>query len=1032
MIPGFAAANLHPTQKPERDRPAGFPGYAKQIEIGDSLIPDSRKLLTSMLLVWTCLQLVLLAEPFVTPSEMRPTMDLWFHLGAFLLSLVTLISQRWLPQSFQLGVLLLTLQVMGINFALSGDSGLGYSGFAATACLIATVTCGRKCMLIMLGTSICISAWLTQCMGVHGLLAAAHTLMDTCLVGVPVLAVEAYNTHSKSLVDRLRAERRNFELSHQRLQLTADAARIGLYEHDLENGIFHVNEHFRRIHHLPEHLYPVITDEIMLKRMSPELRSRLGKAITDAMNGRVTPSEPVEGELLLDDKTRRWVKAFVVPAELSQQIGMRFGCVLDVTDERKREAQLQASLDEIQSALYTVETQQKALDQANRQLEAALRRNEMTVKAGHIGLYEFHITSGLFQGNDMFRTLLELPEKEYPQITAAALIERLTPESRLQFQTIHDTHRENTESRTLNWELLLPDGKSRWLRTTSESRHDENGDLIIIGCVVDITEQHLMKVELEQSLEQSREALHQLERKGAELAATHHDLNATYQRLQQITSVSHIGTFEHDLATDIVQVNDIYREILQMPEDEFPVIHLNDIISLITPRSREQVMQKMKESLHGREPVLEVEMLRRDGSPVWLRAAQSPLIQDGKTVAIIGCVIDVTAHRELQQGLEESLRQTASSVRELETQRERQSQMFAVIGHELRTPVAAIQMMLEAQSVRGKAPYGDQLLETTGHLLEVLENLRAVARPEKAGSIESVIVQPFHVVEATLKAVEPLLLKRNMRFQLSGDPCSLKPCLMKERLLRQLLSNLAKNAAVHSEGHELLVSLTSAPIHDDQMALELRVADDGKGIPMEFRERLFEPFYRGNAVTDGAGLGLHICRDIARDLGGDLRYEERQEGGSVFIANFVLPLADSAKVAPPVQDTLPAPELKGVRVLVAEDNLLLQKLTLKLLTKAGLHVVLADDGKIALDHFEQEPFDLVLTDIFMPEMNGYELTRTLRERGYKGPIIGVTAATVGEETDQLLEAGATAAVSKPITLSKLEPYLMMALPKEPK
>ena len=111
--------------------------------------------------------------------------------------------------------------------------------------------------------------------------------------------------------------------------------------------------------------------------------------------------------------------------------------------------------------------------------------------------------------------------------------------------------------------------------------------------------------------------------------------------------------------------------------------------------------------------------------------------------------------------------------------------------------------------------------------------------------------------------------------------------------------------------------------------------------------------------------------------------------------------------------------LAGLRVLYAEDQKTLQLLTATLLKKQGAQVTLANDGVMALELYQPGAFDFILTDIMMPNLDGYGLTKALRERGFDGKIIGLTAATIGLETDQLLIAGADATLSKPVDIKKL-------------
>jgi CheY-like chemotaxis protein len=237
-----------------------------------------------------------------------------------------------------------------------------------------------------------------------------------------------------------------------------------------------------------------------------------------------------------------------------------------------------------------------------------------------------------------------------------------------------------------------------------------------------------------------------------------------------------------------------------------------------------------------------------------------------------------------------------------------------------------------------------------------------------------------------------------------------------------VLSNLIKNALIHSGGTELEVGASGSLLEGERKALRLWIADNGKGVSADKVEQLFEAFVRGSTEAEGTGLGLHICREIIQNMGGELRYEPRPEGGACFVIELEV---DLAKADPSEQLKPQANEssLKGMRVLLAEDNKMIQMLTQKMLSKQGAQVTIGNNGKEALEVFESGKFDLVLSDIFMPEMNGYEFAREVRRVDTKVPLIGLTAATIGKETDDMLAAGASAVLSKPITLSKLSAKL---------
>ena len=363
------------------------------------------------------------------------------------------------------------------------------------------------------------------------------------------------------------------------------------------------------------------------------------------------------------------------------------------------------------------------------------------------------------------------------------------------------------------------------------------------------------------------------------------------------------------------------------------------------------------------------------------------------------------------------LMQTAEQLRE---HSERQKELFSVIGHELRTPVASMAMIADDHELSAPEKLTN-VREISRNLLAVLEDLRTVVMPERARVSQESTAKPEAVIERALSAISHLASDNQVTVKFthtaSGSLYSIR-----EQALRQLVTNLTKNAVIHSEGSEVLVSLTCTPGEDGCDRATLSVEDDGKGIPADQVERLFTAFSRGDTQKDGTGLGLFIAEELSAQLGGVLKYRDSERlGGACFSVAFPLkPLDDEAQAQAQAQAQASI-NLSGYRVLFAEDDRMLRMLTERALIKQGATIECHKNGQSALDAFKRADgaFDLVLTDLMMPQLDGYGLTSGLRAEGYTGPIIGVTAAVVGAETDRLLAVGASGVIAKPITIEKL-------------
>ncbi len=449
----------------------------------------------------------------------------------------------------------------------------------------------------------------------------------------------------------------------------------------------------------------------------------------------------------------------------------------------------------------------------------------------------------------------------------------------------------------------------------------------------------------------------------------------------------------------------------------------NDATSLMTlaeqyhPEDDGWVRAKFREMLSGADIGSQEYRIRlRSGEYRWIRAFGRTHYDINGTAEVIAVFYDIDAEKRQFELVEEA--------------RERQSRLFAIIGHELRTPIATIKMMLEEQGVYELAPYGKQTQETIKHTLSVLDDLRSVTQPQQHVHTETP-ASPYEQLEQALGSLGGLLETHNIRPHFLSNPESQTLCLLDRQSLRQMITNLIKNAAVHSGASDIWLTLEAEPQPDERMNLKISLSDNGKGIPEAEIETLFEPFRRGDTQADGTGLGLHICRDLAQRMSGTLTYEASAQGGAKFNFNASFRLARQVETQVELHTEAQAQvlPLKGMQVLYAEDQKTLQMLTTVLLKKQGAEVVLANDGNEALELFKRHTFDFVLTDIMMPNLDGYGLTRALREQGYTHPIIGLTAATIGLETDELLLAGADVALSKPVDIQKLLEFMTEAKTK---
>jgi CheY-like chemotaxis protein len=303
-------------------------------------------------------------------------------------------------------------------------------------------------------------------------------------------------------------------------------------------------------------------------------------------------------------------------------------------------------------------------------------------------------------------------------------------------------------------------------------------------------------------------------------------------------------------------------------------------------------------------------------------------------------------------------------------------------------------------------------------------------------------------VEQTGKMFAVAVEARNLKFaiqvatgvpdRLIGDP---------DRL-RQVLLNLVGNAVKFTEHGMVSVTVEQEVADVRGLLLRFAVRDDGIGIPADKQEMIFEAFRQADGSTTrkfgGTGLGLAICSRLVGLMGGSIRVESELGRGSTF--HFTARFGVGAETAgstdglrnmlAAVSQPLPAPE-SSLRILLAEDNVVNQRLASRLLEKRGHLVTVATTGREALDLLERESFDLVLMDVQMPDMDGLETTAIIRQReqpsGRRTPIVALTAYTMKGDRERCLAAGMDNYITKPIDGAQLlEVVESIAAAREPR
>ncbi len=378
-----------------------------------------------------------------------------------------------------------------------------------------------------------------------------------------------------------------------------------------------------------------------------------------------------------------------------------------------------------------------------------------------------------------------------------------------------------------------------------------------------------------------------------------------------------------------------------------------------------------------------------------------------------GAVLDLTVEDEREKELRATLAR-------LSDQQSKQTQLFSIVSHELRTPAALISMLNDEMAETGDwAAVGPKMRNVTEHLLSVLADMRQAVRPDQNLPVHLESVVPLAKLERLRNNFANLAKQNGFSIQIEGGSESGQAQMIDRTRLNQAMSNLIKNAIVHSGGRTVFLSY-----REEAGGVGLwSVADDGKGIPAGMRDVLFQPFSRlhrgGDRHVDGSGLGLYVVKTAMEMLGGSVTVGDREGGGTRFEIRLPMAASPSDGALPEAAAGARRDIWAGTSVLVVEDSELMAELLVKRLVAVFGKVSLARNGKEALERHLHEPHDIVLTDLFMPGMAGDQLTRALRELGYTGRVIGMTAASIGEDRLGFENAGTDAVITKPVRMEDL-------------
>jgi PAS domain S-box-containing protein len=461
--------------------------------------------------------------------------------------------------------------------------------------------------------------------------------------------------------------------------------------------------------------------------------------------------------------------------------------------------------------------------------------------------------------------------------------------------------------------------------------------------------------------------------------------------------------------------------------------------------SAAQSKRIMQAAMEGREQHYFWRMHRPDGMPIDLEIFVTGVSVAGKRL-LQATVHDVTERRRAELKLQNYAAALEAANRELERSNaaaeaatRAKSEFLANMSHEIRTPMTAIIGFVDILAEHAKSPIEIEAVETIkrngSHLLRIINDILDLAKVE-AGKmeIERVVCSPTAMLDDVVSLMRVRSEEKRLALTVELDGPIPDTIHTDPTRLRQILVNLLGNAIKFTDHGGVNIAMGLLTYDNRTPQMRFHVKDTGIGMSKEMLAKIFQPFSQGHrslhAKYGGTGLGLAISRRLAEALGGSITAESETGVGSTFTltidagtlnAPIVHESADAA-LSPEAALEPAADQSKtrlNCRVLLAEDGPDNQRLLTFLLTRAGAETVVVENGQLAvhaaLDAAAQgKPFDVLLMDMQMPVLDGYEATRQLRNAGYTRPIVALTAHAMNHDRAQCLRAGCDAYLAKPI------------------
>jgi PAS domain S-box-containing protein len=507
-----------------------------------------------------------------------------------------------------------------------------------------------------------------------------------------------------------------------------------------------------------------------------------------------------------------------------------------------------------------------------------------------------------------------------------------------------------------------------------------------------------------------------------DVVSSREELENAEKRWNYALSGSRDAVWDVNLITDETYFSPIFNELLEYKACEKIVEKWEN---LVHPDDLVRTWNLFVDHLEGKTHFFECEyrLRKKDGSFLWVldRGKIAEFDAHGNPTRCIGTISNITYRKKLEE-------QYKISLSKAEAASNAKSLFLSTMSHEIRTPmngvIGIINLLLSNNPNKEQLENLNALKYTADNLMFLLRDILDFSKID-AGKLD-IEINNFNLLETlqnNLKSFVNITKEKGLNIELKVSDNIPESILGDSLRLNQIFNNLLSNATKFTHQGNILVQAETIELTGDMIWVKFSVKDTGIGIDAAFLPSLFDQFTQASNDTTrkygGTGLGLAICHSLVRIMGGELKVESKKDLGSLFY--FTLPFKLDHKIDEQKRKEL-APtfiSFKGMSVLLVEDNLMNVFVAKQFLKKWDMEITTAENGKLALDLTKTNSYDLILMDLQMPEMDGFESALLMREAGITTPIFALSANVNIDAKEKAKLSGMNGYLSKPFDPNEL-------------